>query len=62
MQILLQLDPNAVVDADEQKTQAYDNLHKNMVAMQLAVNNVLDRDLSKIDTGNRPGGVRQVST
>ena len=56
------MDPDAIVDKTgrSSKEVAYDNLHRQMTAVQLAVNNILDRDLSKIDTGNRPPGVRQV--
>ena len=56
------MDPDAIVDKTgrSSKEVAYDNLHRQMTAAQLAVNNILDRDLSKIDTSNRPPGVRQV--
>ena len=56
------MDPDAIVDKTgrSSKEVAYDNLHRQMTAVQLAVNNILDRDLSKIDSGNRPPGVRQV--
>ena len=50
-----------MVDSAERKEKAYETLHRNMLAMQLAVNNVLDRDISKIDSGSKPPGVRQVS-
>lgn len=58
-----QLDPDAIIDSSgkNKKEVAYDSLHRNMLSMQLAVNNILDTDLSKIDSGTRPPGVRQVS-
>lgn len=49
------------MNAAERKQLAYDSLDRSMLAMQLAVNNVLDKDMSKIGTGGRPAGVRQVS-
>lgn len=57
----LQLDPNAVIQASVKKSDLYNKLHRDMTAMQLAVNNILDNELSKLDSGSKPPGVRQVS-
>ncbi|XP_067949122.1 DNA-directed RNA polymerase I subunit RPA1-like [Watersipora subatra] len=55
----MKLDPDEVLDG-EKRHEAYDTLHKNMLEMQMGVNNILDKDMSKIDTSNKPAGVRQL--